>query len=91
MDKGYEAEWLEAYLKSRRYEPHIQSRKEESEAIKNADFKAHRWVVERMHSWMNRCRRLLTRWEKKVENYMRRCCTLPAASLSGIKTYWDRL
>lgn len=25
MDKGYEAEWLEAYRKSRRYEPYIQS------------------------------------------------------------------
>lgn len=24
MDKEYEAEWLKAYLKSRRYEPHIQ-------------------------------------------------------------------
>lgn len=47
MDKGYEAEWLEACLKNRRYEPHIQSRKEESEAIKSTDFKAHRWVVER--------------------------------------------
>ncbi|WP_447880188.1 IS5 family transposase [Serratia fonticola] len=46
MDKGYEGEWLEAYLKSRRYEPHIQSRKDESEATKSTDFKAHRWVVE---------------------------------------------
>lgn len=69
MDKGYEAEWLESYQKSRRYEPHIQSRKDESEAIKYTDFKAHRWVVERTHSWMNRYRRVLTRWEKKVENY----------------------
>lgn len=69
MDKGYEAEWLGSYLRSRRYEPHIQSRKDESEAIKNTDFKAHRWVVERTHSWMNRSRRVLTRWEKKVENY----------------------
>ena len=69
LDKGYEAEWLENRLKARRYAPHIQSRKEESEAIKNADFKAHRWVVERTHSWMNRFRRILTRWEKKVENY----------------------
>ena len=69
MDKGYEAEWLETCLKARRYEPHIQSRKEEYEAIKNTDFKAHRWVVERTHSWMNRFRRVLTRWEKKVENY----------------------
>ncbi len=90
MDKGYEAEWLEACLKNRRYEPHIQSRKEESEAIKSTDFKAHRWVVERTHSWMNRFRRVLTLWEKKVE-IMWQCCILPAASLSGIKSYWDRL
>lgn len=69
LDKGYEAKWLEEYLKSRGYEPHIQSRKEESEAMKSTDFKAHRWVVERTHSWMNRFRRVLTRWEKKVENY----------------------
>ena len=27
------------------------------------------WVVERTHSWMNRFRRILIRWEKKVENY----------------------
>lgn len=31
--------------------------------------KARRWVVERTHSWMNRFRRILTRREKKVENY----------------------
>lgn len=69
LDKGYEAEWLESYLKNNGYEPHIQSRKEESEAIRNSNFKAHRWVVERTHSWMNRFRRIHTRWEKKVENY----------------------
>jgi len=33
-------------------------------------FKARRWVVERTHSWMNRFRRILTRWEKKPENYL---------------------
>jgi hypothetical protein len=27
-------------------------------------------VVERSHSWLNRSRRLLVRWEKKVENYL---------------------
>lgn len=68
-DKGYEAGWLKAYLQSRRYEPHIQSRKEESDGSKNTDFKAHRWVVERTPGWMNRFRRVLTRWEKKTENY----------------------
>jgi len=26
--------------------------------------------MERTHSWLNRSRRLLIRWEKKVENYL---------------------
>gem|GEM_PF-2804480 len=26
------------------------------------------WVAERTHSWMNRFRRLLIRWEKRIEN-----------------------
>ena len=33
-----------------------------------AGFKARRWVVARPQSWMNRFRRILMRWEKKVEN-----------------------
>ncbi|VVB55727.1 Transposase DDE domain protein [uncultured archaeon] len=32
-------------------------------------YRARRWVVERTHSWLNRFRRLLIRWEKKIENY----------------------
>jgi transposase len=31
---------------------------------------ARRWVVEVAHSWFNRFRRLLTRWEKKAANYL---------------------
>lgn len=73
MDKGYEAEWLETYLKSRRYEPHIQSRKEGAGAIKGIDFKAHRWVAERTCSWVNRFRRVLTRGEKNVEAMQHHC------------------
>ena len=33
-------------------------------------YRARRWVVERTHSWMNRFRRLLIRWEKKENNYI---------------------
>lgn len=68
-DKGYDAGWLKTYLQNRGCEPHIRSRKEESDASKNTGFKAHRRVVERTHSWMNRFRRILTRWKKKTENY----------------------
>jgi hypothetical protein len=43
LDKGYDAGWLESELRKRRYEPHIQSRKEESAAIKeNMNYKARR-------------------------------------------------
>ncbi len=50
---------------------HIRPRGEEAKVIKReAGFKARRWVVERAHSWMNRFRRLLVRWDKKPENYL---------------------
>ena len=53
------------------YTAHIRARGEEAQKIKHeAGFKARRWVVERTHSWMNRYRRILIRWEKKPENYM---------------------
>ena len=53
------------------YTAHIRSRGEEAQAIKRqAGFKARRRVVERIHSWMNRFRRILTRWEKNPENYL---------------------
>lgn len=32
-------------------------------------FRARRWDVERTHSWMNRFRRVLIRWEKRAETY----------------------
>jgi transposase len=53
------------------YTPHIKARGEEARAIKQrAGFKARRWVVEQTHGWMNRFRRIFTRWEKKAANYL---------------------
>jgi transposase len=50
---------------------HIRARGEEAKAIKHeAGFQARRWVVERAHSWMNRFRRVLIRWEKRVDTYL---------------------
>jgi hypothetical protein len=37
---------------------------------RNARHKARRWVVERTHSWMNRFRRILVRWEKRADTYV---------------------
>ena len=43
---------------------------EKKEKKEIPDYRARRGVVERTHSWMNRLRRLLIRWEKKAENYL---------------------
>ena len=63
---------------------------EEAQTIKReTGFKVRRWVVDRAHSWMNRFRRLLVRWDKKPENYLaflHFACGLiafPAAGLFG--------
>jgi transposase len=37
---------------------------------KHVGGRARRWVVERIHSWMNRFLRILIRWEKRCENYL---------------------
>ncbi|NMC19982.1 MAG: transposase, partial [Thermogutta sp.] len=43
---------------------------EKSEQKQIPGYRARRWVVERTHSWFNRFRRLLIRWEKKAANYI---------------------
>lgn len=71
MDKGYDYAEVRDLLKAFGFTAHIRSRGEEAQALKRrAGFKARRWVVERTHSWMNRFRRILIRWEKKPENYL---------------------
>jgi transposase len=71
LDKGYDYDEIRALLAEFGFTAHIRARGEEAQAIKQeAGFKARRWVVERTHSWMNRFRRVLIRWEKKAGNYV---------------------
>lgn len=71
LDKGYDYDRVRDLVREFGYTAHIRARGEEAQAIKReAGFKARRWVVERTHSWMNRFRRILTRWEKKAANYL---------------------
>jgi len=71
LDKGYDYDEVRDLAREFGYTAHIRARGEEAQAIKHeAGFKARRWVVERTHSWMNRFRRILVRWEKKPENYL---------------------
>ena len=71
LDKGYDYNEVRDILCEFGFTAHIRPRGEEAKAIKQeAGFKARRWVVERSHSWMNRFRRLLVRWDKKPDNYL---------------------
>ena len=69
-DKGYDANAVRQAAQRRRYIVHIPKKGEPPSSTKRRGAKARRWVVERTHSWTNRARRLLIRWEKKVVNYL---------------------
>ena len=71
LDKGYDYPQIRDLAAQWGYTAHIRTRGEESQAKERIPgYRARRWVVERTHSWMNRFRRVLIRWEKDVENYL---------------------
>ena len=91
LDKAYNSAQEEQELIKRGYVLHISYKKKKGEEdnkeekIKEAipNHKKHsakRWVVESTNSWHNRFRKLFTRYEKKVENYLEfvqfSCCMI---------------
>jgi putative transposase len=71
LDKGYDYDLVREVVAARSYIAHIMARGEEAQEKREIPgYRARRWVVERTHSWMNRFRRILIRWEKKVVNYL---------------------
>jgi transposase len=71
MDKGYDYDEVRELVAAFLFTAHIRSRGEEAKALKReAHRRAVRWVVERTHSWLNRFRRLLVRWEKRADTYL---------------------
>lgn len=70
-DKAYDSDEVRRLVKHWGYTAHIKARGDEEHERKQVPgYRARRWVVERTHSWFNRFRRLLIRWEKKVPNYL---------------------
>lgn len=64
LDAGYTGS--REKVEQRGYTPHIRTRGEEKkESERNPDFRARRWIVEVTHSFFNRFRKLLVRFEKK--------------------------
>ncbi|GAB3395104.1 hypothetical protein GCM10027514_42070 [Azotobacter armeniacus] len=53
------------------YIPHVQGRHDEARQLKRHPHKrARRWVVEVAHSWFNRFRKLLVRYEKLERSFL---------------------
>jgi putative transposase len=69
LDLGYDDEGSRHEAARRGYVVHIRGRREEVQERRRGRKRARRWVVERTHAWLNRSRRLLVRWERKVTNY----------------------
>jgi putative transposase len=88
LDKGYDYDEVREILQVWGYVGHIPPRNERQLMIQDIpNYRARRWVVERTHSWMNRFRRLLIRWEKKVDNYLaflHLACTFITFRSSGV-------
>jgi transposase len=70
LDKGYRGKPVEREVRRRHYIPHLPANDDDNPKPKRRHGKPRRWKVERTHSWINRARRLLIRWEKKVANYV---------------------
>jgi len=67
LDKGYDYPEIEAAVLKRHYMPHSRQRGEC--VLRRRRHPARRWVVERTGAWHNRFRKLLIRFEKRMESY----------------------
>ena len=76
LDAGYFYEEVYEVLAEWGYTAHIRPVGSGQSAVltpaekAEAGVKARRWVIERTHSWTNRFRALLIRWNKKPQNYL---------------------
>ena len=76
LDKGYDFQEINNSVIKKGYLLHIRHRGEEQSITKGGNYhsKRRRWVIERTNSWHNRFRKLLIRYEKKLENYFALVC-----------------
>ncbi len=74
LDRGYDYQACRDAALARGYTPHIPPKASAAVPLPPpGDPDRHpprRWVVEVAHSWFNRFRRLLTRWEKRGSHYL---------------------
>lgn len=70
-DAGYRSQAAREAIERRGYIPHVVDRRKEAELKRRQPgVKARRWVVEVCHSWFNRFRKLLIRYEKLDRSFI---------------------
>jgi transposase len=71
LDAGYGGEPALRIIESYGYIAHVVSRTQENKAKqRHPGKKARRWIVEVCHSWFNRFRKLLVRYEKLERSFL---------------------
>jgi transposase len=74
LDRGYDYAACRETARAPGYVPHIPPKASTEQPLPPPGHPdrhpPRRWVVEVAHSWFNRFRRLLIRWEKKGPNYL---------------------
>ena len=71
LDAGYRGDLALNIIYCHGYIAHVASRPDEGRAKKREPGKkARRWVVEVCHSWLNRFRKLLVRYEKLERSFL---------------------
>jgi putative transposase len=70
-DKAYDYPACHQGAQRQGYIPHIRSRGEEKgEQARVPGYRPRRWVVEVCHSWLNRFRKILVRFEKNLDTHL---------------------
>lgn len=70
-DNGYRGAPALLTIELHDYIPHVQGRGDEARVLRRHPGKrARRWVVEVAHSWFNRFRKLLVRYEKRDDSFL---------------------
>lgn len=70
LDSAYDSKNIRVILFNFGYVPKINKNRRRSKVVVSEKTEKKRWVVESAHSWMNRFRRLLVRFEKLACNYL---------------------
>lgn len=70
-DNGYRGQPAQAVMERQGYIAHVQSRAQEAgRGRRHGPQRPRRWIVEVAHSWFNRFRKLLVRYEKLERSFM---------------------